>query len=85
MNFLKHNKIIQAFAYLVFVSAVLHMAILAIRYVVTSDIGLFNFFSIIGLNLFYPNFVDSSSGLYVSSFTALGIYLMIYFYIHNKK
>ncbi len=79
-----HNKIIRALFYLMFVSAVLHLILLGISFIVKPDFGLFNFFSIIGLNLFYPDFVFSRLGLIVSSLTAFCIYCIIFFLLKNK-
>ncbi len=85
MSSLKTNRFIQAFLYLMLISAALHIFILVLYFTVTLDYSSLNFFEIIGLNLFYPTFVSSISGNYLSIIVMLGIYFLGYKFLTSKK
>lgn len=67
------------------ISAALHVCILVIYFVRTLDYSSLNFFEIIGLNLFYPAFVSSILGSYLSVIVTLGIYFLVYIFATPKK
>lgn len=79
----KNNRFVHALVFLMFFSAVIHMVVLALHFIMTKDYTPFNFFRIIGLDLFYPNFV-SSSGL-LSVITIISIYVFSYKYLTKKN
>lgn len=85
MSFLKNYPSIQAVMLLMFISAVLHMLVLALHFVLTLDYTPFNFFRIIGLDIFYPDFVASNSSGYFSVLTIVGIYFLSYLFLSRKK
>lgn len=66
------------------VSAALHMCLLVVNFFSTFDTDLFNLFSIIELDKFYPAFTSSVTGTYGASFAALGIYIFAYFFLTQK-
>jgi predicted membrane protein len=88
MNPSKIPKYINAFVKLMIFSAVLHLAVLAVLavyFLKTGDGVPLNFFSIVGLSLFFPVLVTSpfaglySTGAVVFSYTAL------YFFFSNES
>lgn len=85
MSPLRTNRFIQAFLYLMLISAALHVCILIIHFIVTLDPSSLNLFEIIGLNLFYPVFVSSIFGNYLSVIVTLGIYFLAYIFLTPKK
>ena len=84
MSLLKKNKIIRSGLTLMLLSAFLHMGILALHFLFTFDASPFNFFKIIGLDLFYPNFVSSVSGNYIASIVVIVLYIGIYSNLFKK-
>lgn len=85
MNKVIVPQYIQAFIKLMFFSAGIHLVILAIYFLQTGDSAPLNFFRIIGLDLFYPDFVASKTSGYVSVITTVGIYLCMYFFFAKQK
>jgi hypothetical protein len=85
MSFLRNKPSIQAVIMLMLVSAVLHMLVLALHFLMTLDYAPFNFFRIIGLDIFYPDFVASNSSGYISVITIVGIYFFSYLFLSQKK
>lgn len=85
MIFFKHNRPLQALVLLMLLSAFLHMVVLALHFLITLDYTPFNFFSIIGLNIFYPNFVASPLSGYLSVVVVISIYFLFLFILRNRK
>ena len=81
----KYNRFLQALIYLMFISAALHMCILFVYIILSKDATPANFFSIIGLNLFYPAFVASSLGYFLSYVVSGAIYIAGYLFLTNTK
>jgi hypothetical protein len=68
-----------------FASAVIHLIVLAVYYIKTQDAAPLNFFSVVGLNLFFPSIVYSPfAGLY-SLFATATLYFIILYFITQKK
>lgn len=85
MSSLKKNKIIQSALLLMLLSAFLHMGLLAIHFLMTLDAAPFNFFRIIGLDYFFPDFVLSSFGNYVASVLVIVLYIVIYVVVKKRS
>lgn len=68
-----------------FISAVLHMCLLLLYFFITKDSTPLNFFSIIGLNLFYPEFVSSNLGQLLSYVVSIFLYIIGYAYLTTSK
>jgi uncharacterized membrane protein len=85
MSSIRNNRSIWALIMLMLVSASLHMVLLALHFVITLDYTPFNFFRIIGFDLFYPTFVASDSSWYISVITVVGIYLFAYLFLVRQK
>lgn len=81
----KQNRFIQAFVYLMVISAGLHICIAFLHFVISSDISAFNFFRIIELDIFYPQFVSSIQGNYLAALSALVVYLLALVFLTKKK
>ena len=82
---LKNNKIIHAGLLLMLLSAFLHMGILALHLLFTFDASPFNFFKIIGLDLFFPVFVSSAFGSYVAGILVVILFLGLYRYVSKIR
>ncbi len=67
------------------ISAALHMIVLGIHSAVVWTISDFNFFKIIGIDIFYPDFVLSPISLHISFFLSAGIFLGAYFFLTKKN
>lgn len=80
-----NNKFFQALLLLMLISAIIHMVVLGIYFIFTLDYSPFNFFRIIGLNLFYPEFVSSPYSASFSIFSIICIYFFSYLFLTNKQ
>jgi predicted membrane protein len=76
---------IQAFIGLMLFSAVTHLLILAIYFIKTHDDTPLNFFSIIGLDLFFPEIVTSRFSSLFSVITTVVVYSFLYLLFTNKN
>lgn len=85
MSLIRNNRSVQAIILLMLVSAALHMLVLAVHFVITLDYAPFNFFRIIGLDIFYPNFVASDISGYISVVTIGIIYVFAYMFLTKEK
>lgn len=85
MSLLKKNKIIHSGLLLMLLSAFLHMGILALHFLFTFDSTPFNFFRIIGLDLFFPDFVFSTLGNYTASICVVMLFAYIYIIFLKEK
>lgn len=83
--FFKNKRGVQALVLLMLISAVLHMVVLCINFVVNQDYAPFNFFRIIGLDIFFPEFVANPPSNYISVIVILGIYFLSYIYLTKKQ
>ena len=81
----KNNKFIRAFVLLMLISAVLHMGILFVHFIVTFDVSPFHFFRIIELDIFFPEFVASVVGEYVSAAVVTILFLFGFFFAVSTK
>jgi hypothetical protein len=61
------------------------MFTLALHFIITLDYSPFNFFRIIGLDIFYPNFVASNISGYISVATIGIIYIFAYMFLTKGK
>lgn len=84
MSLVKKNKIIKSALLLMLLSAFLHMGLLALHFLITFDATPFNFFRIIGLDYFFPNFVMSSFGNYIAASLVVVLYAGIYFLVSKR-
>lgn len=85
MSFRSFPKSIQALIALMFFSALLHMLILAVYFVMTHDSVPLNFFSIIGLSLFFPELATSQFSSLASVLLTVGIYCSFYYYFSHDR
>jgi len=56
------NKYLNALLLLMFVSAVIHMAVLFCAAAASGNLYILNYVNILGLDLFYPNLGNSAAG-----------------------
>ena len=82
---IKSNRFIQAVLKLMLLSAVIHVAILVFDFLVSHQTNNLSFFSIVGVDLFYPNFVVSSFGQMVSYGTVIILFIIIYFFFTKSS
>jgi hypothetical protein len=80
-----YNKLIQAFLYLMLISAALHIGVACLHFVLSGDVTSFNFFRIIELQFFYPAFVESSNGQYYAAAVALLVFIFSYIFLAKRK
>jgi predicted membrane protein len=89
MKFLKwctRNSLVIATVKLMLFSAVLHLSVLAFYFLKTNDLVPLNFYSIVGLNLFFPSFVSSSYSSVLSFVTIVALYLFfLYHSAHENR
>lgn len=85
MSFRSFPKSIQALIALMLFSALLHMLILAVYFFMTRDSVPLNFFSIIGLDLFFPTSLTSPFSSLASVLVTLGIYCSFYYYFSHDR
>lgn len=85
MKSTKIPKYINAFVKLMIFSAVLHLTTLAVYFLKTGDGVPLNFFSVVGLNLFFPFLVTSPfAGIY-STAAIVSLYTILYFFFSNES
>ncbi len=79
-------RYIQALVGLMFLSAVIHMIVLIIYCIKTGDGTPFNFFSIVGADLFFPILTQGNYAMMYSSITMMVLYGVIYlFFTHENR
>ena len=78
------NRYIDALLKLMLLSAIIHMIVLAWYSVVYNDFTLFNFFTIVGIDLLFPQIVTSDCQ-YVYSFAIVLCMYAVLFYLLNRK
>ncbi len=81
----KYNRFVQAFLYLMLISAALHICVAVVHFLVSGDYTSFNFFRITELSIFFPSFVDSIFGQYCAAFIALCLYAFAYIFLTQGK
>lgn len=81
----RYNRFVQAVLYLMLISAGLHMIILGVHSLLVRNTLDFNFFKIIGVDIFYPDFVSSPNSQHISFFVSIGIFLFSYFFFTKKN
>lgn len=80
-----YNRLVQALLYLMLISAALHMVILGIHSLSVFNTLDFNFFKIIGLDIFYPDFVASALARKLSFTVGVSVFVGSYFFLTKKK
>lgn len=80
-----YNRFFQALLYLMLISAALHMIILGVHSILVFNILDFNFFKIIGLDIFYPDFVASAIAMKLSFVVIICIYVSAYFLVTKNQ
>ncbi len=73
------NKYINALKGLMLFSAILHMFLLIVYSIINLNMIELNFFSIVNLDLFFPNIINGSFSQIFSIITMLVIYCTFYF------
>ena len=81
----RYNRLVQALLYLMFISAALHMVILGIHSLMVFTAVDFNFFKIIGLDIFYPDFVASALARKLSFLVGTSVFIGSYFFLAKKQ
>ena len=83
---LTFSHFLQAFMKLMLVSAIVHLVVLAFYYMKTQDAVPLNFFSIVGLDLFFPALVTSEYAGVFSIVATVGIYVVLFiFFVHENR
>lgn len=78
------NRYLDALLKLMLLSAVLHMVVLAVYFVVYGDASHFNFFKIIALDLFFPELASDFMHLY-SLLIGVWLYVFLFYFFTHKK
>jgi len=71
------NKYINALLLLMLLSAIVHMLILFVFAIISKNLHILNYFSILNVNYFLPNFLNSVQGDIISFIFTLIMYLVI--------
>lgn len=86
MKSILSSRPVKAFVLLMIVSSIIHLTVLAVYFVQTHDMVPLNFFSIVGLNLFFPSLITIPYALVYSFVTTLTLYLILFFFFaHNHR
>lgn len=85
MNPIVKNRRFDALLKLMLLSAVLHMAILFVYFVVHLDASRFNFFKITDIDLFFPELTSNSYSNVYSLLVGILLYTLIYYFFTKKK
>lgn len=81
----KLSLCLQAFIKLMLVSAVIHLVVLAIYFGLTQDSVPLSFYSIVGLNLFFPYLVTGPFANFYSILTIVIVYCIILFFFNHEN
>ena len=71
------NKYINAFLLLLLLTAVVHFVILCLLFIKSGDFYFLNYFSILNIDYFIPDFLNNILGNIFSVFFVLILYLII--------
>jgi hypothetical protein len=82
MNSIAKNRYFDAFLKLMLLSAILHMGVLAINFILRGDHAPFNFFTIIAAQLFVPGLASEQA---LSLAIAFLLYVLILCCFTRKK
>lgn len=82
MRNIAKNRYLDALLKLMLLSAVIHMTVLAVYFVLYLDLSRFNFFKIVALDLFYPQLVTT----HLTNIYSLGTMFILWamFFSANK-
>ncbi len=72
------TRLTHAIAYVIFCSAVVHLAILAIEAIATKNIVLVNYFNILDLEYFFPGIDQGTTSQSISAALMLGFIAIAY-------
>lgn len=81
----KANRFIQALVKLMFLSAFVHVVLLIISWITRGGSDELYFLNIVGVNLYYPSFVNSEIGHMTSVFLMIALYTVIYFFFTHES
>lgn len=84
MNPIVKNRYLDALLKLMLLSAILHMAVLVVYFIIYRDISRFNFFKIIDIDLFVPELVSNNMYPY-SFFITVWLYVFLFYFFTHKK
>lgn len=79
------NRYIDALLKLMLLSSIIHMVALALYSVTYNDFGPFNFFTIVGIDLLFPQIITSDCQYVYSFATVLCLYAVIFYILNRKK
>lgn len=85
MNSIVKNRYIDTLLKLMLLSAVIHMIVLAVYSVSNNDFTSFNFFTIVGLDLLFPQIVANDCQYLYSFVTVLCLYILLYYFLNSKN
>lgn len=85
MNSIVKNRYLDALLKLMLLSAILHMVVLGVYFLVYNDISYFNFFTIIALDLFFPVLSYTENTFMYSLITMVGLYFSLFYFFTKKK
>lgn len=84
MNPIVKNRYLDALLKLMLLSAILHMAVLVLYFVVHGDASRFIFFKIINIDLFIPELASDCMHSY-SLLLSVWLYVFIFYFFTHKK
>jgi hypothetical protein len=82
---IRGSRFFQTGIILMWIAAFLHMVLLCIRGVITSSLHGFSFLDIIDLDMFFPDFVMSTLGVFVSNSLLLVLAICVYYFFTHES
>ncbi|MFA6022572.1 MAG: hypothetical protein WC781_00625 [Candidatus Pacearchaeota archaeon] len=84
MNKIVKNKYLDALFKLMLLSAIIHVAILIIKSIISFNLYPLNFFQILEITYFFPSLASGLTSLVISFITMVVIYLIILRFFTDK-
>lgn len=79
------NRFLDVLIKFILFSAVLHITLLLIFFVISHDLTVVNYYQIIGLNLFFPQIGQGAVSQVLSILTMILFYGLIFVFARRKK
>ncbi|MBI3034345.1 hypothetical protein HYY72_04240 [Candidatus Woesearchaeota archaeon] len=84
MIMLSKNRVLDALLKFVVISAAVHLIVLAAYSLKTGQFTWLNYFKMIGIDLFFPNVLESPQATFLSMTTVAALYILIFFLFTKK-
>ena len=85
MESIVKNRYIDAFLKFLLLSAFVHLLALALQFLIKRNFNVFNYFSIVGLDAFFPQLSNGLMINLVSNVLIIFIYILIFLFFTKKN